>query len=306
MAASSNVPAVVLRAGRGPLRLLGWGGPGDEVVTLEPYYDSYAACIAMAGASRRVVTLRPPEYRFALDDLHAAIGPRTRFVLLNSPHNPTGKVFTRDELSLVARLCQAHDVYAVTVDGTVRRLDAFHWGLVPGWAKDPKIGSRMINARAETLAVKGTYKSAFRRRRCIIPADGFYEWHTDQGVKTAYYIHRTDGRPLAFAGLWEGWKAPDDTWLRTCAIITGEADERLSALHPRMPIVLAPETWDPWLDRDERRRDAAVGLLSQPDTQTLTWHAVGAEVNNVRNDHPELITALAADSDHRVGQPRLG
>jgi putative SOS response-associated peptidase YedK len=199
-------------------------------------------------------------------------------------------------------------VYAISEHRDHRYLVSFQWGLVPTWSDDPKVGSRMINARVESVADKPAYRTALERRRCIIPADGFYEWHTDEGVKTAYYIHRTDGRPLAFAGLWEGWKAPDDTWLRTCTIITGQADDRLSALHPRMPIILPRETWEPWLDREERRRDAAVGLLSQPDTDTLTWHAVSSDVNNVRNDHPGLIAARdrTAEDAHREAQPRLG
>jgi putative SOS response-associated peptidase YedK len=184
-------------------------------------------------------------------------------------------------------------VYAISEHADRRYLVSFRWGLVPTWSDDPKVGSRMINARRESVADKPAYRTALRRRRCIIPADGFYEWQTLSHGKTPYFIHRADGRPLAFAGLWEGWKSPDGEWLRTCAIITGAADQRLADLHARMPIVLRPDTWDVWLDRDERRPDAVLDLLARPDVADLTWHAVGDRVNNVRNDDPTLIAPTA-------------
>src|SRR5690554_4724101 len=145
-----------------------------------------------------------------------------------------------------------NDVYAVTEDGTTRRVDAFHWGLVPSWAKDPKIGSRMINARAETLATKNAFRSSFRRRRCIVPVDGFYEWRTVPGQrrKQPVYIHRPDGEPLAFAGLWSVWQRDGDTGppLRSCTIVTTTANETLAPVHDRMPVILPPSRWDEWLD----------------------------------------------------------
>ncbi len=194
-----------------------------------------------------------------------------------------------DELPASYNVAPTMPVYAVTEHADRRYLVSFRWGLVPIWSADPKAGARMINARMESVADKPAYRDALRRRRCIIPADGFYEWQRHPHGKTPYYIYRADGRPLAFAGLWAGWKSPDGDWLRTCAIITGAADERLADLHPRMPIVLPSDTWDTWLDRDERRPDAALGLLSRPDVGPLTWHAVSDRVNSVRNDDPSLI-----------------
>src|SRR5690606_25370196 len=138
---------------------------------------------------------------------------------------------------------------------TTRRVDAFHWGLVPRWAKDPKIGSRMINARAETVAEKAAFRSALKKRRCSVPADGFYEWQKLAGrtAKQPFYIHRPDGEPYAFAGLWETWRGPDGTGdevLRSCTIITTAPNSEMAKIHDRMPVILPPEAWDTWLDRD--------------------------------------------------------
>ncbi|CAN5862190.1 SOS response-associated peptidase [soil metagenome] len=200
-----------------------------------------------------------------------------------------------DELPASYNVAPTMSVYAVSEHREQRYLVSFRWGLVPTWADDPKVGSRMINARRESIADKPAYRTALRRRRCIIPADGFYEWQKHPHGKTPYYIHRADGRPLAFAGLWEGWKQPDGEWLRTCTIITGAADERLTDLHPRMPIALPPDAWDVWLDRDEQRPDAVLDLLAHPDVTDLTWHPVADLVNNVRNDDATLIEPSSGD-----------
>lgn len=194
-----------------------------------------------------------------------------------------------DELPASWNVAPTMPVYAVAEHADRRHLVSFRWGLVPTWADDPKVGSRMINARSESVADKPAYRTALQRRRCIIPADGFYEWQRLPTGRTPYYVHRRDGGPLAFAGLWEAWKAPDGDWLRTCAIITGAADGGLAELHPRMPIILRPDAWGPWLSRDERRTAAVLDLLARPDTDGLTWHAVSDQVNNVRNDHSELV-----------------
>lgn len=197
-----------------------------------------------------------------------------------------------DELPPSYNVAPTMQVYAVAEHASRRHLVSFRWGLVPTWAADAKVGSHMINARMESIADRPAYRSAMQRRRCIIPADGFYEWHTDAGVKTPYFIRRGDGRPLALAGLWEAWRTPNGGWLRTCVIVTGPADPRIAALHPRMPIALRPDAWAPWLDRDERRIDAVLGLLRRPDTDDLVWHAVGPQVNDVRNDDPALVDAV--------------
>ncbi len=190
-----------------------------------------------------------------------------------------------------------NDVYAVLSDGTTRHVDAFHWGLVPRWAKDPKIGSKMINARAETLATKNAYKSAFQKRRCIIPADGFYEWQKREGERTKqpYFIHRPDGEPFAFAGLWEVWKGADGEQepLRSCTIITTTPNEVMATIHDRMPVILPPEAWDAWLDRDNQDLEPLGKLLVPAPPALIVLRTVSTEVNNVRNDGPQLMDEAA-------------
>jgi putative SOS response-associated peptidase YedK len=187
-------------------------------------------------------------------------------------------------------------VLAVAVHEDRRMLVTFRWGLVPFWAKDRKSASRHINARAETVAEKPAFAESFRRRRCLIPADGFYEWqrHPD-GSRTPYFIHRTDGAPMAFAGLWASWRDPDRDGARllTCTIITTQAGDGIADLHPRTPVVLPQAAWDDWLDRDT---DPAVvrHVLVAPDPELITWRRVGVEVNNVRNNHAGLLAPVTA------------
>lgn len=190
------------------------------------------------------------------------------------------------------------DVYAVLSDGSARHVDAFHWGLVPRWANDAKIGSKMINARAETLAEKNAYKAAFRARRCIIPADGFYEWQQHpteaKGKKQPYFIHHPDGEPYALAGLWELWRGPqrDQEPLRSCTIITTTPNSEMAKIHDRMPVILPSSAWDTWLDRDQHDPDLLGRLLVPAPTRVISMHPVSSEVNNVRHDGPQLTQAV--------------
>lgn len=197
-----------------------------------------------------------------------------------------------------------NDVYAVVADGGVRRVDAFHWGLVPGWAKDPKVGSRMINARAETLATKNAYKPALKRRRCLIPVDGFYEWRKlpDNKRKQPYFIHRPDDEPLVFAGLWEVWRGPKDAEgertgepLRSCTIITTTPNEVMAEIHDRMPVILPPSAWDDWLDPGNDDLDTLGKLLVPAPPEITQLRPVSTQVNSVRNKGAELIEPATAD-----------
>jgi putative SOS response-associated peptidase YedK len=176
--------------------------------------------------------------------------------------------------------------------GGTRVLEQMRWGLVPSWAKDEKIGDRMINARAESLAEKAAFKTAFRKRRCIIPADGFYEWQrqADTSRKQPMFVHRRDGEPIAFAGLWEVWKHDADApWLLSCAIVTTRANGMMAPVHDRMPVILEEDAWDRWLD--VRVHDASVldPLLEPiPDAVVEMW-PVSTAVNSAANNGPELV-----------------
>jgi len=185
------------------------------------------------------------------------------------------------------------DIYVVRSDGQVRRLEQLHWGLVPFWAKDPSVGNRMINARAEGIAEKNAYKRSFRTRRCIIPADGFYEWTAVPGQKKKQpvYIQRVDGEPLAFAGLWETWRSKEqpDERLQSCTIITGAPNDKIAEIHDRMPVILPPSAWDRWLDPSFDDVDLLGELLVPAPSSLLTLHPVGFDVNNVRNNDAHLV-----------------
>jgi len=190
------------------------------------------------------------------------------------------------------------DAYVVLVDDGERRMAVHHWGLVPFWAKDPSVGSRMINARAEGLADKGAFKRAFRERRCLVPVDGFYEWQAVPGqkAKQPYFIHRRDDQPLAFAGLWETWRGAErarDDRLRSATIITTTANETMAPIHDRMPVVLPASDWDEWLDPDNADVDLLGRLLVPAPADLLVLRRVGSAVGNVRNDGPRLIEAVA-------------
>jgi len=181
------------------------------------------------------------------------------------------------------------DVYIVVDHDEARALEIARWGLVPSWAKDPAIGSRMINARVETLTEKPAYRSSARKRRCIIPADGYYEWYTPQikGRKQPFYIRRTDGQPLAMAGLYSWWRPADDApWLLTCTVITSDAPDSLGHIHDRAPMFVLRESWDAWLGPDE---EDLRGLLTVD--MPVEAVPVSTRVNNVRNNGPELLEA---------------
>ncbi|HEY2814824.1 MAG TPA: SOS response-associated peptidase [Acidimicrobiales bacterium] len=208
----------------------------------------------------------------------------------------------------------SNDVYVVVETGGVRRLESFHWGLIPFWAKGPSTGNKMINARAETIAEKNAYKRAFQKRRCIIPADGFYEWKKVPGqkAKQPYFIHRADGEPMAFAGLWEVWRpnTGDDTGetsdteiIRSCTIITGQPNEKVADIHDRMPVMLPPSVWAQWLDPANDDLDTLGKLLVPAPASLIELHPVTTAVNNVRSNGAELADPL--EPDEAAGPGRL-
>jgi putative SOS response-associated peptidase YedK len=181
-------------------------------------------------------------------------------------------------------------------DGSSRRLELFRWGLVPLWADSPAIGNRMINARAETLSSSRAFRDAFGSRRCLIPADGFYEWQrvADQprAAKLPWYFHPRGGGLLALGGLWERWRNADGGWLLTCTVITTAANQLMAPVHDRMPVVVAPEHFETWLARRPLEADERSALLSAPPEEVLSSYRVGNAVSNPKNNGVELLAAL--------------
>jgi len=174
-----------------------------------------------------------------------------------------------------------------------RQLVMLRWGLVPSWAKDPKIGNRLINARAETVAEKPAFRSALRRRRCLVAADGFYEWRQAGKARQPYFIHLVDDRPFAFAGLWELWEGPDHTVLETCALITTEANALMASIHDRMPVILSPDDYALWLDPAIQDPKELQPLLRPYPSEAMAAHPVSTHVNNPRNDDPRCVAPAA-------------
>ena len=179
----------------------------------------------------------------------------------------------------------------------LRRLSMLYWGLIPHWAKEKSIGARMINARAETLSEKPSFRTAFRRRRCLVVASGYYEWQGIAGGKQPWFIRRPDERPFGFAGLWESWiEAPDRPALESCAIITTEAQGKIAQLHHRVPVIIPREQYGLWLDPAQHDETAVADLLCAPLDEELTAIAVSKRVNNARNEGPELIAPAASQA----------
>jgi putative SOS response-associated peptidase YedK len=154
-----------------------------------------------------------------------------------------------------------------------RHLDRLRWGLVPRWASDTKDAAKLMNARSEGIAEKPSFRDAFRKRRCLVPMDAFYEWRkAEDGTKQAYAVAQADGMPMAVAGLWEGWKQPDGAWLRSFTVITTEANEKQALVHHRMPVVLPPEVWDAWLGEEPAEpADLLELLVPCPAEELLAW-----------------------------------
>ncbi len=238
-----------------------------------------------------------------------------RFVSTNQPDQVAaffGADAAVETLGENYNVAPTHDIYGVVenADGE-RRLEAFHWGLVPSWAKDRKIASKMINARSETLAEKPAFKGLFKKKRLLIPMDGFYEWKAGspdgplnakgKPIKQPMFIHRRDDQPMAVAGLWSAWKDPEalpeqieagENWLHSATIVTTAANETMRAVHDRMPVVVPQDRWAAWLDPANDDLESLATIFVPYDDDSLTMHAVSTDVNNVRNNGADLLTAI--------------
>ena len=185
-------------------------------------------------------------------------------------------------------IAPTQEVVSVMRNGT-SHLAWLRWGLIPSWAKDESIGSRMINARAETLTEKPSFKGLLRSKRCLIVADGFYEWKQENGSKIPMYMTLKSGEPFAFAGLWDLWKSPDGEHIRSCTIITTEPNDLVVPIHNRMPAILLPGAYADWLDPDMRDEQALSHWLAPYPAEEMTARPVSRLVNDPKRDSPELI-----------------
>jgi putative SOS response-associated peptidase YedK len=178
----------------------------------------------------------------------------------------------------------------------VRKLSSFKWGLVPSWAKDPNIGYKMLNARSETIADKPAYREAFKSRRCLIPADGFYEWKTEGKAKQPFHFGMKDDGIFALAGIWERWKDPKGSMLETCSILTTSPNALMEGIHDRMPVIVRPDDYDLWLDPGYKNTEGLAELLKPYDASVMKRYAVSTRVNSVKFDDPECAASIEGDS----------
>lgn len=191
-------------------------------------------------------------------------------------------------------IAPTQEILAIARHQGENHLSKYHWGLVPFWAKDLSIGTKLINARSETAATKPSFRNAFKRRRCLIPSNGFYEWKGSKEKKQPMFLTLPDGRPFAFAGLWEIWdnKGKEKTPYRSCTILTREASESVRPIHHRMPVILKPEAFDAWLDPNDQDIDSLLAIIQKQIYTELRSVPVSKQVNSVRNNDPDNIKPI--------------
>jgi len=221
-----------------------------------------------------------------------------RFVVRSSPEEIRRLLGYEDTPNFPPRynVAPTQPIAIVRIDRGKRRFALTRWGLIPSWVKDPKQFALLINARAEGITQKASYRAAMQRRRCLVPADGFYEWQKTPGGKRPFYIHARGAGPMAFAGLWETWMDATGGEIDTAAIVTCPANAMLAPIHDRMPVVLAPEKYDAWLDTENVDAAAASALLKPAPEDMLQAYEISTRVNSVKNEGAELVEpAVAGD-----------
>lgn len=223
-----------------------------------------------------------------------------RFALKETPKKLAKYFQLVDEVEFAPAFNIAPSLPILTITSDTegaRHLRAMRWGLIPSWAKDSTIGNKLSNARGETVAEKPSFRSAFKSRRCLIPASGFYEWQTVNGVKQPWYVSLRSGEPMALAGLWETWHPKDGGVIETCCIITTAGNELMQPIHDRMPVILNPGQWAAWLSTNEHKPDNLLPLISPHDSESMQAWPVTRELNKVgvRND-AGLTTPLPSTS----------
>jgi len=229
-----------------------------------------------------------------------------RFVITSAPAAIREAFGYADQPNFPARynIAPTQPIPVVIVENGVRRFRLMRWGLLPSWVKDPRKFTLLINARAETVLDKPAFRNAIKRRRCLVPSDGYFEWKPAGSHKQPYFIHPRDGGPVAFAALWETWVGPNGEELDTIAIITTAASGALADLHDRVPVTIAPPDYARWLDCTDVDAESAWSLLRPPAEGVFVWHPVSTAVNRVANDNAQLILPIAAEemeSEARAG-----
>ncbi|MDM9382938.1 SOS response-associated peptidase [Chlorogloeopsis sp. ULAP01] len=177
-----------------------------------------------------------------------------------------------------------------------REFQQLRWGLIPSWAKDSSMGAKLINARAETVAEKPAFRSAFKRRRCLVVADGFYEWQKQDGKKQPYYFRLQNGQPFGFAGLWEEWESPQKQQIKSCTILTTQANDLLQPLHDRMPVILTEQDYQMWLNCQMQEPEVLQQLLQPYKSEEMIGYPVSTLVNNPKHNSSECIIGLNTEN----------
>jgi len=216
-----------------------------------------------------------------------------RYVITSSPEAIQALFGLRGQVDFPPRynIAPTQPIPVVRLADGERRLELMRWGLIPAWVKDPRQFSLLINARGESVNDKPAFRNAMRRRRCLVPADGFYEWKRDGERKRPYFAHAKNG-PIAFAGLWEAWTGPNGEEMDTVCIVTTAANRLLTRLHDRMPVVIAPEAFDMWLDCDRVDAELAATLIAPAPEDLFEAYEISTAVNRTANDGPHLIAPL--------------
>jgi putative SOS response-associated peptidase YedK len=221
-----------------------------------------------------------------------------RFTLRTPKERVKREFQLQEEPPIEARfnIAPTQNILAVRQMEDEREAVLLKWGLIPSWAKDDSMSARLINARSETVAEKPAFREAFKRSRCLIPADGFYEWKREGKGKQPFFFSLRDGRPFGFAGLWDRWRGQDGKVIESCTILTTEANEVLRSVHDRMPVILHPETYNVWLEQDVRAIESLKELLGPYPASEMTSYPVSAQVNSPRNQGEDLIARMAINS----------
>jgi putative SOS response-associated peptidase YedK len=219
-----------------------------------------------------------------------------RYTLTSSPEALRALFRYAEHPNFPARfnIAPAQPIAIVRLVEGQRHFALVRWGLLPSWVKDPKTFSLLINARGESVAEKPAFRAALKRRRCLIPADGFYEWQAAGDRKRPFYVRAKSGEPLAFAGLWEAWTGPNGEELDTAAIVTTRANRTLSPIHDRMPVIVPPEAFDLWLNTNEVDATTAAALIAPAPDNLLEAYEISTAVNRIANDNPKLLEPVVA------------